>query len=79
MGDLGPPLLADLTGAEQTHNLRLVILVGQYLPHPLLADLTGAEKTHNLRLVILVGQYHTPSLQTSQEQSRHTTSGWTYL
>ncbi len=32
MGDLGPPLLAELTGAEQTHNLRLVILVGQSKP-----------------------------------------------
>jgi sodium-coupled neutral amino acid transporter 10 len=30
MGDLGPPLLSHLTGAEQTPNLRVVILVGQW-------------------------------------------------
>ena len=28
MGDLGPPLLAEFTGIEQTANLRLVILTG---------------------------------------------------
>ena len=29
MGDLGPPLLAEFTGIEQTANLRLVILTGK--------------------------------------------------